>query len=132
MISSLSRYQYVASLLLRLVIGAVFLYHGGAKWAMWSQPGLGGMTGLMKLLSILEPIAALAVIAGFCTRFAALFLGIVMAGAILTKITAWHLAFSMGQGTGWEFDLTLLAACLALACFGPGRLSADALMRNDA
>jgi putative oxidoreductase len=132
MVSAFSRYQHVAGLVLRVAIAAVFLYHGSMKWSMWGQPGFGGMAALMKILSILEPLFAIAVLVGFLTRWSALALGIVMIGSIETKIATWHMGFSMAQGTGWEFDLMVLAGCVAVLCYGPGRLSVDAALHNDA
>lgn len=111
-------------LAMRLVIGAVFIVHGQAKLGTWQmQPGTEmkpSMLKLMRLLSIAEPLGGAALIAGFLTQLAALGLGIVMLGAIYFKIKVWKMPFKADNASGWEFDLVLLAGCLALLTSGPG------------
>lgn len=117
-------------LLLRLSVGAVFLYHGVQKWAIWTgavdTAGMSAnMVNLMKLLSIVEPLGGVALIFGFLTQLAALGLAVIMVGAIWFKMQVWQVAFMTNTNTGWEFDLVLLAANLAILFCGAGKLALD-------
>jgi len=47
-------------------------------------------------------------------------------GAVLT--VTWAKGFSFGQGGGYEYNLALLAMCLAVFLLGGGSLSLDALL----
>ncbi|EKD58346.1 MAG: hypothetical protein ACD_56C00146G0005 [uncultured bacterium] len=128
------KFQDASLLLLRLVVAAVFLYAGAAKWAFWSTP-LPGMSDVMwnltRFLSIVEPLGALALILGFLTRWAAAGLAIIMLGAIfILEFTMQTNFFTSPAGIGWDYNLLLLANCLALLSFGAGKWSLDAVKRN--
>ena len=117
-------------LALRIAVGAIFLFHGVQKWAMWKmQPSKempSSMLAIMRTLSIVEPLSGLAVLLGLLTQLGAFALGIVMVGALYFKIHKWKAKFS-GDG-GWEYDLMLLAACSALFVLGAGSMSIDRLL----
>ena len=55
---------------------------------------------------------------GIYTQVAALLLAIVMIGAIKMKAMRWHVPFIGMTNTGWEFDLILLAANIAILLTG--------------
>ena len=116
-------------LALRIAVGAIFLVHGAQKWAMRkmqpSEQMPAGMLSLMKFLSIVEPLGALAILAGFLTQLAAAGLGIIMIGAIILKKTMMKVPFAAQDKTGWEFDLIILAATVALFFFGAGSIGLD-------
>lgn len=126
LLNSLTSYSDWGLLALRLAVGAIFLVHGKAKWAMWKmQPSAqmpAQMLGVMKVLSIGEPLAALALITGVFVQLAALWLSLVMVGAIYLKISKWKVPFTAQNTMGWEFDLILLAANLAILTNGPSAL----------
>jgi putative oxidoreductase len=126
-LSSIHQLNDLGLLLLRVALGAIFLVHGKSKWAMWkmqpSEQMPAKMLFLMKLLSIAEPTAAIALFFGFLTQLTALGLAIIMLGASMMKIRVWHAKFT-GNG-GWEFDLILLTASLALFFLGAGGLGID-------
>lgn len=126
-----TRFQETALLALRAVIAAIFLYSTWAKWAFLSSgaPGLPAfMVGLTWFLTIVEPLGALALIAGFLTRWAAMGLALIMVGAVLMLRVTMHTALFTGPtGVGLDYNLLILACCLALAAFGAGRWSLDAL-----
>lgn len=112
-------------LVLRLALGAVFVVHG---WMKLSDLGmangfltkLGMPNGTGALVGAVEFFGGLAVIAGIWVPVAATLLALVMVGAIaLVK-------GKMGFVGGYEFDLTLLLAALAVAKLGAGRFSLDA------
>ncbi|OGH69277.1 MAG: hypothetical protein A2754_01040 [Candidatus Magasanikbacteria bacterium RIFCSPHIGHO2_01_FULL_47_8] len=124
-------YNYAdwAPLSLRVAVGFIFLAHGLSKWKMWKMQSGGqmssGMLSIMRLLSIVEPLGALAILAGFLTQLAAVGLGIVMLGALKFKIFVWKAPFLGMEKLGWELDLMLLGALIALVFLGPGVLSVD-------
>src|SRR2546430_13621481 len=106
---------------LRLVVGLVFIVHGGEKLLGF---GLGGAAGFMAKVGIpwpflaavvviaVEILGGLALILGLGTRLAAALLAIDMVVAILA------VRLAAGFVGGYEFELTLLAASLSLAILG--------------
>lgn len=130
--NSLKKHSDIAHLILRLVIAAIFLYHGSQKWMFWSAIPEGmpsNMVMLFKFLSIVEPLGGLALLLGVLTRLASLGLGIIMLGAIYMKMTVMGVGFVTPTGPGWEFDLMILAGCIALMFEGAGKYSLDAKMK---
>lgn len=130
-ISSLQKYGSVGLLVLRLAIGAIFIYHGMLKWNI-EEPNT-----TMAILKFLEPIAGAVLIIGVFTQIAALLLGIVMLGAIYMKMTGFGQGaldfagtFAPQGGTGWEFDLMIFAGCVALFLMGAGSWSVDGMMKK--
>ncbi len=110
-------------LLLRLGLGAVFLYHGWNK--VGNMEGVIGFFGtlgfppfLAYVVAWVETLGGVALIAGVFARPAALLLSIVSLVA-LVKV---HLpnGFSVGAG-GYEFILVLLVGALAILLVGGGR-----------
>ena len=132
-LNSLTSYSDWGLLALRLAIGAVFVVHGKGKMGMWKMKPNGQMkapmTSMMKLLSVAEPLGGIALAAGFLTELAALGLGVIMLGALYFKMKVWKMAFKADNATGWEFDLVLLAGCLALLTSGAGAYSLDQWLR---
>ncbi len=127
-ITALRKNTDIAFLLLRLIVAAIFLYHGYQKWPLWTtvSPMPPTLVTIMRFLSIAEPVAALTIIVGFCTQMAAIGLSVVMISAIYTKITIFGSNFS--GNSGWEFDLAVLATTLVLAAHGAGKYSLDAVL----
>jgi putative oxidoreductase len=122
--------QDIALLLLRLIIGAVFIYAGTAKFFIWTSSPEGmpaWMVYLMQLLSIVEPIGGAALIIGFLTRWAAKGLAVIMVGAVFfVKFLMQATVFTTEKGSGLDYVLLLLAGCIALAAFGGGSWALDA------
>lgn len=110
--------------LLRLTVAVVFLVHGWQKLAMWrmkpSEQMPSGMLNMMRFLSVAEIAGGLALAFGVLAQLAAMGLGIIMLGAIYYKMKAWKKKFS--EPGGWELDLILLAANLAIIFNGGGSI----------
>ncbi len=115
MFEQLMQYNGIGLLVLRLSVAVIFLYH--------ALPKLKNKVGSVFLvLGVIESLSGAALVLGFYTQFAALILAIVMIGAIWMKITKWHAPFSAMDKTGWEFDLILLAANIAILLGGGGTI----------
>src|SRR5262245_8637707 len=113
-----------APLILRIVLGAIFIVHGSMKFTQMARtehffarlgiplPGVAAPT-----IALLEVLGGIALILGLGSRIFALLLAIEMIVAI--AIDKVHTGF-VG---GWEFELVLLAGLLALVFGGPGAIS---------
>ncbi len=117
-------------LVLRVVVGIVFLVHGAQKLFFF---GFGGVTQTMSGLGIWPPqmaaivvtlvefVGGILLIIGLFTRWAALLLAVDMLMAILTV----HLRNGFFMPSGFEYPLTLLGTTVALALIGPGEVSVE-------
>jgi putative oxidoreductase len=91
-----------------------------------------GLPWLIAFLVIMgESLGALALAAGFMTRFTAASLGIIMLGAIAT--VHWPQGFFMnwfGQqvGEGFEYHLLVIGMTLSLMVSGAGKWSVDQII----
>lgn len=106
----------IGFILLRITIAVIFLYHGVKKLPMWkakaSDQMKSSMLILLRCVSLLECIGSIVMLSGYYTELAALgFIG-VMLGALYVKLFIWKAPFS--GNNGWELDLILLAANIAL------------------
>jgi len=125
-------------LALRLVLGAVFLGHGAQKaFGAFGGPGFAGATGFVGSLGF-RPArvwAALAVGGELAAGFLFL-LGLLtpLAGLLVVATMAVAIAKVHGpkgffvQNGGYEYNLVLSVAALAVAVMGPGRYSLDYLL----
>jgi uncharacterized membrane protein YphA (DoxX/SURF4 family) len=68
-----------------------------------------------------ELLGGVLLLFGFGSRLAALWLIVIQAGAIYT-VTGMR-GFSIAEGGGYEYNVVLLAMCLAVLCLGSGPLS---------
>ena len=118
-------------LLLRVIVGVVFVYHGWAKvsnidgtLAFFSQIGLGSSL-LVYAAAYGEFVGGILILLGAFVRYVSPILVIIMAVAIQTV----HLSkgFNIMQG-GYEYALTLLVVSASLGMLGAGKYSVDSEM----
>jgi len=118
---------------LRVVVGIVFLMHGAQKLFVFGLAGTGDIMGKLGIpLSVLaaaiviaaELLGGLAIIAGVFTRWA----GVVLAIEMLVAIPVARLKGGFFAPYGFEFEFTLLGACLTFAALGSGGASLDRML----
>lgn len=80
-------------------------------------------TGLQLAVAWAEVLGGGLLLIGFLTRFAAAVLIVIQIGAIAT-VTSFR-GFSSPEGLGYEYNLALVAMCLAVALAGAGTCSVD-------
>lgn len=124
----------VALLILRLLLGIVFLPHGMQKLIGFSGT-MGffteklGVPALFAFLAIMaEGLGSLGLITGLLTRVAAF--GIAVNMVVAVYLLHWQNGFFMNwfgnqKGEGYEFHLLAIAIAVALMIKGGGRWSID-------
>ena len=113
-------------LALRIALGIIFIYHGSPKIKNPKiiEPVFGNST-FPVVLGLFEFVSGLFILFGFLIQFAVIVTSIVMLGALYYKIVKWKTPFFAQNTTGWEFDLLILAASIALLFLGAGAYSLD-------
>jgi putative oxidoreductase len=126
--------------LIRAVLAAVFIYHGGQKlFGLFGGYGIEGTAGWMASIGI--PFPTLSTVLAGGTEF---FGGIVLLLGTGTRLAAVPMAFNMlvaiatvhrsgfdARSGGMEFPLTLAVLLAALALIGPGRLTVGNLVAGS-
>ena len=128
----------LALLLVRVFFGLTLAAHGAQKlFKWWNGPGIDGFAGWLGSMGIRQPklaatmagvsefVGGLMFAAGLLTPLAALLLVSVMFTAIAT--VHWKAGFFAADG-GYEFNLAIVIAALAVTMSGPGEYSLDAAM----
>lgn len=136
-LTSLNRFRDLGLLILRIGLGAMFIYHGLPKLlggpAFWAQIGTAtGFLGIHFLpvfwgfmAAAAEGIGGLFLILGFFFRPAALFMFLTMAVAA---------SFHLGKGDGLDLAshaIEVGIVFLSLVLIGPGRYSLDEIIKPD-
>lgn len=122
----LARFTDVALLLLRIMVGIVFITSG---WKHFLDPegrskAIGMSKGFTIFLGAVEFAGSLGVIFGVLVQPAAIGLILIMLGAIQKKIFVWRTGFWGKSGTnGWSYDAMLLVMNLVIITTGGGNLS---------
>lgn len=122
----------IALLILRVIVGIVFIAHGGQKFVfghtavsgMFSQMGIPAAPLSAAVVMAVELMGGIALVLGLFTRIAAVLVACDMLGAILLV----HIKGGFFLPNGAEYPLTLLAALVALALTGAGAYSVDNAM----
>ncbi len=143
----LMSYASWSTVVVRVVLGIIFLAHGGQKVFGWfGGYGLKGTVGYLTSIGLALPVAYLVcffellggigLILGLLTRVAALAVIVVMIGAI-AKVHWQHGFFvnwslTPGKGHGYEANLAFLAMAVACLIAGGGALSLDRLLLGPA
>ena len=124
---------------LRLVVGLILAAHGAQKlFGWWGGSGITGWTASMDRMRI-RPAKAWA----WISALAEVLGGLLFAAGLLTPLGAFAIAGSMlvaiatvhwpngfwNAKRGYEFNLVILAAVIAVVLTGPGAYSLDVLLR---
>jgi putative oxidoreductase len=128
----LAQFTDVALLLLRLMVGAVFITSGynHLKNPEARSKDIGMSKGFTVFLGAAEFAGSLGVIAGVLAQLAAIGLILVMSGAIQKKIFVWHTGFWGKSGTnGWSYDLMMVVMNLVIITTGGGNISLERLFK---
>ena len=126
MFPQLAHFTDVALLLLRVMVGIVFITSG---WKHFQDPearskDIGMSKGFTIFLGAAELAGGLGLIFGFLTQLAAIGLTLIMLGAIQKKIFVWRTGFWGKSGTnGWSYDTMFVVMSLVIVTTGGGNLS---------
>lgn len=129
---ALGRFASFGPVIIRVVLGALFVLHGIDKFntgisnveGFFASNGvpLAGLTA--PVTAVVEIVVGAALVIGLFTRLSALILAAVLGGAILWVKAPEILGSS-------ELDLAYIAGLLAVALVGPGRFSVDEAIDHD-
>ena len=127
----------LGSLVLRIVLGIIFIGHGWGKlfgegnperFAGWlDSKGIEPSYIMAICAGSAETFGGMLLIVGLLTRAASVSLVVVM----LVAISFVHLDAGMFGEGGYEFQLLLLAGVVLLLIQGPGKLSIDERLLNS-
>jgi putative oxidoreductase len=123
MFPQLARFTDLGLLLLRLMIGIVFLSSG---WSHAKDPAKRGQSigmseSFTMVLGLAEIAGSLGIVFGVLQQLAAIGLILIMLGAIYKKIFAWHTGFWGEKASGWHYDLMIVIMCLVVLFTNGGR-----------
>ena len=111
-------------------IGAIFIVHSLKKfdpsWQEWLI-SIGIPPEMQIPIALAEFIGGILLIVGVLTRVTGGIFAIILLGAIFH--IRWENGFFVSKG-GWEWDLVMLAAVLAIIVAGPGRISVSHLVKK--
>ena len=114
---------------IRAAIAVIFIVNASGKF----NPGFAewlvsiGIPAEMQIpIALAELVSGTFLLVGVLSRISASLLSIIMLGAIFHVKGASNLT---GEG-GYQIDLILLAACLAIIAIGPGRVSISHLVKR--
>ena len=110
MFPQLARFTDFGLLLLRLMVGLIFVTSGYSdlKDPEGRAKSIGVSKGFTIFLGVAELAGGLGVAFGVLTQLAAIGLILIMFGAIQKKIFSWHTGFWGEKASGWHYDLMLV------------------------
>ena len=116
MFPELARFTHLGLLLMRLMIGVVFVSGG---YRHLKDPGARGKSigmgkGSTIFLGMAEVAGGLGVAFGVLTQLAAIGLILIMLGAIQRKIFVWRTGFWGEKASGWHYDLLFVVMNLVI------------------
>ena len=128
----LAQFTDIALLLLRLMVGIVFITSGykHLKDPATRSKDIGMSKNFTIFLGAAEFAGGLGVISGVLAPLAAGGLILLMLGAIQKKIFTWHTGFWGKSGTdGWSYDTMLVVMNLVIVTTGGGNLTLTQLIK---
>ena len=127
-------WQHLSLLIMRIVIGGLFVYHGLPKvtdinrtMGMFASMGFPGFLG--PLVGVVEVVAGIFLIVGILNKWSTIALGVIM----LVALVGVQIPGALSQGSvtaGLERDLVLLIAVLISGVFGSGAYSVRTLFAS--
>ena len=119
----LLQFSDLALLLMRLLVGSVFITSGWshAKDPVSRAKSIETSPGFTRFLGLAELAGGLGVAIGVLTQLSALGLILIMLGAIQKKLFVWHTGFWGKHSDGWHYDLLFVTMNLVIATTGGGR-----------
>lgn len=129
----------IGLLLIRLMVGLVYLFHGSQKLFGWF--GGGGLAGTAEAMGDMGlPVPLLSAALTGLAEFAG---GLAVLTGVMVRVLVWPLVFAMlvasfwvhggafsVQHDGMEFPLTMAFVLAGLGLTGPGRLNLLDLLRG--
>ncbi|MCM3571422.1 DoxX family protein [Neobacillus mesonae] len=128
----------IGLLLIRLVVGILFIGHGSQKLFGWfGGYGLKGTGGWFDSIGI-KPGVTMALFAGLAEFLGGLLFalglltplaGILIAGTMIVAIMKVHAPNGLwSTANGYEYNLIILAVAIGVALMGPGLYAIDAIL----
>ena len=123
MFPQLARFTDLGLLLLRVMVGLVFVTsgYGHLKDPEARSKSIEMSKGFTVFLGIAEVAGALGIALGVLTQLAAFGLIALMLGAIQKKVFSWHTGFWGEKTYGWHYDLMFILMSLVIACTDGGQ-----------
>jgi putative oxidoreductase len=128
----------IGLLIIRLVIGVLFIGHGAQKLFGWfGGYGLKGTGGWFESIGM-KPGVTMALLAGLAELLGGILFtlglltplaGIIIAGTMVIAIVKVHGPNGLwATSNGYEYNLILLAVAIGIALVGPGQYALDAFL----
>jgi putative oxidoreductase len=128
----------IGLLLIRLVIGVLFIGHGAQKlFGSFGGHGLKGTGGWFESIGM-KPGVTMALFAGLAEFIGGILFalglltplaGILIAGTMVMAIVKVHAPNGIwATSNGYEYNLTLLAVAIGIALIGPGQYALDSFL----
>ncbi|PEK99095.1 DoxX family protein [Bacillus sp. AFS017336] len=128
----------IGLLIIRLVIGLLFVGHGAQKLFGWfGGHGLKGTGGWIESIGM-KPGVTIALFAGLAELIGGILFalglftplaGIIIAGTMVMAIIKVHAPNGLwATSNGYEYNLTLLAVAIGVALIGPGQYALDTIL----